>query len=61
MTTHAIFTITVTNPDSMAKYREVAGQALAKYGGALVQASPAVTVLDGSDAAPTMAAVLRPI
>jgi uncharacterized protein (DUF1330 family) len=58
MTIHAMFTITVTNPESLAKYREVAGQALAKYGGALVQASPAVIVLDGSSSAPTMAAVL---
>lgn len=56
MAIHAMFTITVTNPDSMAKYREVAGPALAKHGGALVQASAAVNVLDGSGAAPTMAA-----
>lgn len=58
MTVHAVFTITITNPESLGKYREVAAAALAKHGGAVVQASPAVSVLDGTTAAPNMAAVL---
>jgi uncharacterized protein (DUF1330 family) len=58
MSIHAIFTITIDNPESIAQYREVAADALTKHGGAVVQASPVLTVLDGSDPAPSMAAVL---
>lgn len=55
---YAYVHINVTNPDSMAQYRERAGAALAKHGGAVVGASPAATVLEGSLKAPSVAAVL---
>lgn len=59
MSTHALFTITLTNPDSMEKYREIAGTALAKHGGEVLQASGSVTVLDGDEPTPSIAAILR--
>lgn len=58
MSVHAIFTITIDTPESIAQYREVAADALAKHGGAVAQASPALTVLDGTDPKPSMAAIL---
>lgn len=58
MATHAVFTLSLTNPDRLAQYREVAAQALAKHGGAVVQASGSITRLDGDQDTPTMAAVL---
>lgn len=58
MTTYAIVQLTITNPDNIAAYREKAADALAKHGGAVVQASPNLAVLEGTPEVPTMMAVL---
>ena len=58
MTTHLFVTLTVTDPEKMAAYREVAGPALAKYGGAPVQVSSTSEWLDGNGPAPDVAVVL---
>ena len=55
---YAIAQLTITNADSMAKYREVAGDALAKHGGKVEAASGAFTVLDGNPSLPNAAALL---
>ncbi|MEL6572631.1 MAG: DUF1330 domain-containing protein [Pseudomonadota bacterium] len=58
MTTYAIAHLTVTNPESLAAYRDKAGAALAKHGGAVVQASSDFKVLEGAPDLPTAIAVL---
>ena len=58
MTAHAFVTLTVTNPDKMAAYREVAGPALEKYGAKPLQVSPEATWLDGDGDAPDVAVLL---
>lgn len=55
---YAFAKLTVTNPDAMAQYREVAGAALAKHGGKVESASGAFTVLDGAPDIPNVAALL---
>ena len=55
---YAYVHLDITNPDSLAQYRERAGAALEKHGGAVAGAAPGPTVLEGSLAAPSMAAVL---
>lgn len=55
---YAYALLTVSNPDSLAKYREEAGPALARHGGAIVGASGALTQLDGAPALPDVAAIL---
>jgi len=59
MTTHAIVMLRVTNPESLAQYREVAADALARHGGEVAQASPEPTVLEGAPVMPDVIAVLR--
>jgi len=44
---YAYANIIVTAPESLAAYRDMAGDALAKHGGRVVQASPQQTVLEG--------------
>jgi uncharacterized protein (DUF1330 family) len=56
---NAFVTLTVTDPDRLARYRSAAGDALAKHGGRLVTASPVVTLLEGAGDAPDMAALLE--
>lgn len=55
---YAYVALTVTNPASMAQYREVAAAALAKHGGKVESASRDFTVLDGSPSAPDAAALI---
>ncbi|WP_299370238.1 DUF1330 domain-containing protein [uncultured Tateyamaria sp.] len=59
MTTHAVAILQVTNPDSLAQYRDKAADALAKHGGSVVQASADLKQIDGTAAAPTVMAVLQ--
>ncbi|MEX3011016.1 DUF1330 domain-containing protein [Hoeflea sp. TYP-13] len=58
MTTHAIVTLTITAPEQLTAYRERAGEALAKHGGAVAQASRELTLLEGGPDLPQLAAVL---
>ncbi len=58
MTTHAVATLTVTNPESLAAYREKAGAALAKHGGAILQASGDLAIIEGEGTLPTAIALL---
>lgn len=58
MTTHAIAMINVTNPEALAAYREKAGAALAKHGGAVVQGSKDLVTIEGGAPLPSMIAVL---
>ena len=55
---YAYAKLTVTNPDALAEYRDVAGEALAKHGGKVESATGAFTVLDGAPDAPNVAALL---
>ena len=58
MTTHAVATMTVTNPESLGAYREKAGAALAKHGGAVLQASGDLQMIEGDGTPPTVIALL---
>lgn len=58
MTAHAIVTMTVTAPESLAQYREKAAAALSRHGGAVLQASADLALLEGGPELPTIAAVL---
>ena len=55
---YALVYLKIDNPESMAAYREKAGDALAKHGGTLESASREPTALEGSLAAPDLAGVL---
>ena len=55
---YAYAKLTVTNPESLEQYRDVAGEALAKHGGKVESASKEFTVLDGAPDAPNVAAIL---
>lgn len=55
---YAYAKLTVTNPDALAQYRDKAGPALAKHGGAVVQAGGSAIVLDGTPDLPDVAAIL---
>jgi uncharacterized protein (DUF1330 family) len=55
---YAFAHLTITNPDALAQYRDVAGAALAKHGGKVESASGELTVLDGSPTTPNVAALL---
>lgn len=55
---YAYAKLTVTNPESLAQYRDVAGAALAKHGGAVVSAAGEFTVLDGAPDVPDVVAIL---
>lgn len=59
MPAYAFVTLDVTNPDKLAAYREVAGDALAKHGGKVLQGSMEPVVLEGDIPAPPMAVVLE--
>mmetsp|Transcript_18308 Transcript_18308/g.29248 ORF Transcript_18308/g.29248 Transcript_18308/m.29248 type:complete len:94 (+) Transcript_18308:37-318(+) len=59
MTTHAVVFLKITNPESLALYREKAADALARHGGRVVQATAEPSVLEGSPALPDMMAVLQ--
>lgn len=55
---YAVFNATVTRPDALAEYRDKAGEALARHGGKVEQATAAPEALDGSPAIPNVTAVL---
>lgn len=55
---YAYAQLTITNPNALAEYRDVAGEALAKHGGKVESASGEFTVLDGAPEAPGVAALL---
>lgn len=57
--TYAIILMTISNPESLAAYREKAGDALKKHGGTLAAAAPSPTILEGDIAQPDMAGVLE--
>lgn len=55
---YAYVNMNVTNPESLARYREHASNALAKHGGAVLTAGKENAVIEGSVKAPNMAAIL---
>lgn len=55
---YAYVHLEIADKGPLAQYREVAGAALAKHGGAAVSASPEITVLEGDLTPPNMAAIL---
>ncbi len=55
---HAIVTMNITAPDSLAQYREKAADALSRHGGSVLQASATLDLLEGGPELPTMAAIL---
>jgi len=59
MSVQYVVSITIENPESLAKYREGAGAALAKHDGSLVAALPEPQVLETTYAAPSMVAVIE--
>lgn len=59
MAAYAFVTLNVTDPDKLAAYRDKAGDALAKHGGKVLQASAAPSILEGDIPTPQMAVVLE--
>ncbi len=55
---YAIARLTVTNPDSLAAYRDKAGAALARHGGAVAAASKDMEILEGKPDLPDITAIL---
>lgn len=55
---YAFAKLTVSNPQALAEYRDVAAEALAKHGGKVESASAEFTVLDGNPDLPNLAALL---
>lgn len=55
---YAYAQLNVTNPEAMAQYRAVAGEALARHGGKVESASSDVIALDGTPSVPPVAALL---
>jgi len=55
---YAYAKITVTNPQALGKYRDVAGAALAKHGGNVESTAREFTVLDGNPDIPSVVALL---
>ena len=55
---YAYAKLTIINPDSLDKYRNVAGAALAKHGGNVVSTARECTQLDGNPDTPDVAALL---
>lgn len=55
---YAYAKLTITNPDALAQYRDVAGPALAKHGGKVESSARDCTVLDGTPDIPNVAVLL---
>ena len=55
---YAYASLTVTNPDSLAAYREKAADALNKYGGKVEAATNAARGIDGTPQIPDVVALL---
>ncbi|WP_299735091.1 DUF1330 domain-containing protein [uncultured Roseobacter sp.] len=58
MTAHAVATLKLKDPEALAAYREKAGAALARHGGAVLQASTELTRLEGAQSLPDGVAIL---
>ena len=58
MTAYAFVNLTITNPNSFAAYREKAGAALKKHGGAPLEVSKQSEVIEGTVAAPSVAVIV---
>ncbi|WP_298839957.1 DUF1330 domain-containing protein [uncultured Roseobacter sp.] len=58
MTTYAVATLRMKDPESMAAYREKAAEALARHGGNIVQASTDLSLIEGTGPLPDGIAVL---
>lgn len=58
MTAYAFVNLAITNPDSFAAYRERAGEALKKHGGAPLEVSKEAEVIEGTEKAPSVAVIL---
>lgn len=55
---YAYAEITVTNPQALVEYRDVAAAALAKHGGKVESSTREFTVLDGTPEKPNVVALL---
>ena len=55
---YAYAKLTVTNPQALGQYRDVAGPALAKHGGKVESAAKEFTVLDGAPDVPDAGVIL---
>ncbi|MFK7879838.1 DUF1330 domain-containing protein [Roseobacter sp.] len=58
MTAHAVATLKLKDPEALAAYREKAGAALARHGGAILQASTDLKRLEGEKPLPDGVAIL---
>ncbi len=58
MTAYAIVSLSITDPDTFAAYREQAGPALAKYKAAPMEVSRDAKVIEGTGAAPDVTVIL---
>ena len=58
MTAYAIVTLDVTDTDMIARYREVAGPALAKHGASPLHVSTAPSLLEGDGPVPQIMVLL---
>lgn len=58
MTAYALVTLDITQPETFAAYREVAGAALEKHGAAPLLASQTSEVIEGDRSAPTVSVIL---
>ena len=56
---YAYVNLTITDPDALAKYREKAGAALARYGATPLVSAKDTTVLEGSPTQPSVAVILQ--
>lgn len=59
MTAHALVTISLTDPDEFAQYREAAGPAMAKHNARPLAVSRDATVIEGDDPAPDITVILQ--
>jgi uncharacterized protein (DUF1330 family) len=55
----AYVALTVTDPDSLAKYRENASDAVTKHGGRALAATPTMTVIDGAPNVPDVGVLVE--
>lgn len=59
MTAYALVTISVTDTEKLAAYREIAGPAMAKHGVKPLAVSGEAQVIEGSDPAPNVTVILQ--
>ena len=58
MTAHAIVTLSIKDPDTLAAYREKAGAALAKYKAEPLDVSQEAQIIEGDVTAPDVTVIL---